>query len=273
MWFQSTFWGLCILPLEFLHKTLRQPTLFLTLANFYRKENFDLLKSQCSSPIIPSYDHMTFHMTFLPQWRAQNKCCIAVHSLALQSSVWPLLLSELWPFLSLPVGEGYKLSHRTGYFLLFLGIMSLHFHKMLYESGDPWRVWCTTHFSLWKHLCAWWDKLLKPDRPHFNFIIQERTARKFIRNSPLGFHRKTIPFHVLAKALIFWSLSFSARLFAFILLYICFHAQLFHNYLCNFQLLIFGLKNFLESFSSVFELLNNFPVLAKQKKTLCNTCA
>lgn len=108
VWFQRTFWGLCILPLE-----------FLTLANVYRKENLDLFKSQRSSPIIPAQDHMTFPiMCFLPRWRAQNKYCTAVHSPALQSSVWPLLLSELWPFLSLPVREGYKLLYGTGYFSL-----------------------------------------------------------------------------------------------------------------------------------------------------------
>lgn len=158
----------------FAHNTTSTYTLYLTLVNFYRKEHFDQVS------VLPlSYDHMTFHiMCFLPEWRAQNKCCIAVHSRALQSSVWPLLLSELWPFLSLPVGEGHKLSHRTGYFLLFLGIRSFHFHNILSESGEPWRVWCTTHFSLWKPLHAWRCKPLKPDRPRFTFITQERTARK-----------------------------------------------------------------------------------------------
>ncbi len=100
MWFQSTFWGLCILPLEFLHKTLRQPTLcFLTLANFYRKENFDLLKSQCSSPIIPSYDHMTFHMCFFTSMKSSEQMlhCSSLSSTSVicvtTSSFWALAFS------------------------------------------------------------------------------------------------------------------------------------------------------------------------------------
>lgn len=112
----KSFRGLCTLPLEFFYKTLRQPTLVFDTSEIYRKESFDLSISQCSFPVIPTSDHMILYiMFFLPQWRALNKRCTAVHSPALQSSVWPLLLSELWPSLSLPVGEGYKLL----FYLLF----------------------------------------------------------------------------------------------------------------------------------------------------------
>lgn len=250
----KSFRGLCTLPLEFFYKTLRQPTLVFDTSEIYRKESFDLSISQCSFPVIPTSDHMILYiMFFLPQWRALNKRCTAVHSPALQSSVWPLLLSELWPSLSLPVGEGYKLL----FYLLFRHYVKkkklLQFHK----------IWSpVTHFSLWKGLFSW-QSFCSLKEFLFTFINWERTDGKFIRNWPFDFYRK-----ITALFWMNWTFSFSACLSAYILLsmlikiILClFSCSTSHNYLCNFQLLIFGLKSLLESFPSMFELFNNFPVL------------
>lgn len=84
----------------FAQNTTSTYTLYLTLANFYRKEHFDLLKSQCSSPIIPSYDHMTFHiMCFFTSMKSSEQMlhCSSLSSTSVicvtTSSFWALAFS------------------------------------------------------------------------------------------------------------------------------------------------------------------------------------